>query len=109
MSRAGDHTPEIVTASIDDTAGGTWLVTTETGSRYELDLEHHTLRRDPGGGQLRRDGQPVTLHQILECRVGASAGFLICVEPGVVTLRLSSHVTHIEAIALFTNTPEQSL
>lgn len=109
MSRAGDHDLGTATASIDDTAGGTWLVTTETGSRYELDLEHRTLRRDPGTGHLRRDGQAVSLHQIVECRVGASAGFLICVEPGVVTLRLTSHVILIEAIALFPNSPEPSL
>ena len=97
MSPAGNHEPETVTASIDNSTGGVWVVITETGSRYELDLEHRTLRRDPGGRQLRRDGHAVTLHQIVECRIGSSAGFLICVEAGVVTLRLTSHVIDIKA------------
>jgi hypothetical protein len=109
MSGTGDQGQGTVTASIDDTAGGTWLVTTETGSRYEIDFDHRTLRRDPGTGQLRRDGQAVTLHQVVECRVGTSAGFLMCVEPGVVTLRLTSHVTHIEAISSTSTIPELSL
>lgn len=97
MNRAGHHDPQTVTASIDDSAGGTWLVTTETGSRYQLNLQRRTLRREPGGGPLRSDGRAVALHQILECRVGASAGFLISVEPGVLTLRLTSHVVNIQA------------
>lgn len=96
MSKQGHQGAGPVTASIDDTAGGTWLITTETGSSYEIDLDHRTLRRHAGTGLLRRDGQDVALHQVVECRVGASAGFLICVEPGVVTLRMTSHVIHIE-------------
>lgn len=109
MSRTGDQGPGTVTASIDDTAGGTWFVTTETDSRYEIDLDHRTLRRHPSTGLLRRDGRVITLHQIVECRVGASAGFLICVEPNVVTLRLTSHVTDIRATTSSGDTPEPSL
>jgi hypothetical protein len=109
MNCAGHQDPGTATASIDDSASGAWLVITETGSRYAIDLDHRTLRRDPGTGRLRRDGQAVTLHQIVECRVGASAGFLICVEPGVVTLRLTSHVIGIGAMPSTPNTPDPSL
>lgn len=109
MSKPGDQGAGPVTASIDDTVGGVWLVTTETGSRYEIDLDHGSLRRHPRTGKLRRDGQDLALHQVVECRVGTSAGFLICVEPGVVTLRLTSHVIRIEAISSTSNIPEPSL
>jgi len=109
MGKQGHQGAGTVTASIDDTAGGIWLITTETGSRYEIDLDHRTLRRHPGTGTLRRDWQDVTLHQVVECRVGTSAGFLICVEPGVVTLRMTSHVTHIEPVPLTNTAPQGSL
>lgn len=107
MNGAGHQDPGTTTASIDDSATGAWLVITETGSRYAIDLDHRTLRRDPGTGRLRRDGQAVALHEIVECRIGASAGFLICVEPGVVTLRLTSHVIDIAPVP--STSPEPSV
>ncbi len=91
--------PQPLIASIDDEAGGAWVVFTETGSRYMVDLDARTIRRDPVAGELRADGEAVRLHQIVTCELGASAGFLVTVEAGVITLRLTSHVTRIEVAA----------
>lgn len=91
--------PPALIASIDDKAKGAWTVTTETGSRYAVDLNARTIRRSSPAGELRADGEAVPLHQIVTCEVGASAGFLVTVEIGVITLRLTSHVTSIETTA----------
>lgn len=88
--------PRPLIASIDDESGGAWVVFTETGSRYRVDLDARTIRRSSAGGELRADDETVPLHQVVYCHVGASAGFLITVEASVITLRLTSHVTGIE-------------
>lgn len=90
--------PPALIASIDDEAEGVWMVTTETGSRYTVDLDARTIRRNPGAGELRADGESLPLHQVVTCEVGASAGFLVTVETGVITLRLTSHITRIEVL-----------
>lgn len=69
------------------------MVTTEAGSRYTVDLDARTIRRNPVAGELRADGQTVALRQVVTCQVGASAGFLVAVAADVITLRLTSHVT----------------
>lgn len=67
------------------------MVTTETGSRYTVDLDARMIRRSSAAGELRADGESVPLHQVVICELGASAGFLVTVEAGVITLRLTSH------------------
>jgi hypothetical protein len=94
--------PDLI-ASIDDEAVGAWMVTTETGSRYTVDLDARMIRRISTAGELRADGESMPLHQVVICEVGASAGFLVTVEAGMITLRLTSHVTCIEAAAPYSS------
>ena len=82
-------------ASIDDAAEGAWLVATETGSTYVVDLDARTVQRTGTADSLRRDGEQLKLHQVASCRVGTSAEFLIEVTPGIFTLRTTSHVLSI--------------
>ncbi|MDF8265213.1 hypothetical protein, partial [Luteipulveratus flavus] len=50
---------------------------TETGSAYVLDLNERTLCREELGHPLRHDREVLPLHQVVQCRVGDSADFLI--------------------------------
>lgn len=86
---------EPLIASIDDGSAGVWLVTTETGSTYVLDLQERTLQRTGDADTLRRDGEHLILNQVIQCQVGTSANFLIEIKPGVLTLRTTSHVVAI--------------
>lgn len=71
---------------------------TETVSTYLINLDQRTIRRSGSGGRLRRDDEALTLHQLLECQVGASANLLIEIRPGVATLRTTSHVIAIRSL-----------
>lgn len=88
-------------AAIDDSSEGGWLLTTETGSLYLVDLDHRTITRCPDPAseapepRLRRDYEPLPLQQVIACEPGASAYFLITVEPGVVTLRITAPVVEL--------------
>jgi hypothetical protein len=78
---------------------GRYLVTTATGSRYELDLTARTVKRqmaatppiidflDAGFSQLRRDGETVELLMLESCAVGASARYWL--RSATITYQLS--------------------
>lgn len=99
---------------LTDGDAGRWVVTTET-SRYFLDLDSHEVMRHPGGGHtgrvgrsigppsiatLRGDGDVVALRSVAHCRVGESLVLYLDLRgDGVVTIRQSTQVTAIEAIA----------
>ncbi|TRW44403.1 hypothetical protein [Georgenia yuyongxinii] len=85
--------------SDDDT--GRWWVITE-GSAYLVDLDAHNASRAPGLGgdgltvDLRRDGEPVPLLGIGECRRARSAVFVLDIRGGgVPTIRTTSLVARI--------------
>jgi hypothetical protein len=91
---------------------GRYLVTTATGSRYELDLTARTVKRqmaatapivdflDAGFSQLRRDGETVELLMLETCAVGASARYWLQVRADhIPTLRMTSPVVRIEPVA----------
>lgn len=92
--------------SLLDSTTGCFLVTTESGSRYRLDLDRRTLNRAPvtdldGMHRLRRDGESITLVEIVQCEVGAPMLLLIDLRvPGVVvTSRESTPVVQIDHVA----------
>lgn len=88
---------------------GRYLVTTATGSQYELDLTARTVRRhmaatapvlsflDAGFSQLRRDGETVELLMLESCAVGASARYWLQIRADhIPTFRMTSPVIRIE-------------
>ncbi|GGI00148.1 hypothetical protein ACFFGR_13895 [Arthrobacter liuii] len=90
---------------------GRYVVTTATGSQYELDLTARTVKRimaatapvieylDVGFAQLRRDGEPLELLMLESCSVGARARYWIQVrDDHIVTLRQTSPVVRIAAL-----------
>jgi hypothetical protein len=90
---------------------GRYLVTTATGSRYELDLTARTVKRqmaatppiihflDAGFSQLRRDGETVKLLMLESCAVGASARYWLQIRNDPIpTLRMTSPVVRIEPL-----------
>ncbi|MHA7209532.1 hypothetical protein [Arthrobacter sp. MDT1-65] len=91
---------------------GRYLVTTATGSHYQLDLDARTVSRrmaataprldylEAGFWKLRRDGEALELHMIECCKVGQSAHYLSQVRTDhVLTLRMTSPVVRIEQLA----------
>lgn len=89
-----------------------YLVTTATGSQYELDLTARTIRRkvaaaaplvdslDGGFSQLRRDGETLELLMLVSCAVGTSATLWLQVrDDHIPTLRTTSPVVRIDALA----------
>jgi len=84
---------------------GTYLVVTENGSRYLVDLHGLTVIREPDVNQphvqLRRDAQALPLLERPYIRVGAPALFLLAgLREGAFTLRQTSYVTRIEQVDL---------
>lgn len=90
---------------------GLYLVTTATGSRYELDMTARTVKRqmaatapipdflEAGFSQLRRDGETVELLMLETCAVGASARYYLQIRvDGVPTLRMTSPIVRIEPV-----------
>lgn len=88
---------------------GRYSIVTATGSRYCLDLDKRTLRRQMaatapiddflvvGVSQLRRDGETLELLMVEQCRIGAPARLWLQVRPdSAVTLRMTSPVVRIE-------------
>jgi len=68
--------------SLDGVTTGCFLVTTASGSAYEIDLDNHTLARRPAAEAdesvpLRRDLDRVTLLAVETCQIGERAVFLI--------------------------------
>lgn len=93
---SGISVPELLIASIDEGAGGSRQITTETGSLYVLDLDQRLLTRVPEVVAMRRDHQPLHLHRLIEARVGASGRFLVQVRnDDIPTIRLTSTIVRI--------------
>ncbi|TFC16541.1 hypothetical protein [Cryobacterium glucosi] len=90
---------------LTDDATGQFVVATESGSRYVLDLDRRVLRRAPGPvfqelRRLRRDGESIDLIEIVECRIGHRMVLRIDLNaPGVlVTTRISTAVVRIDPL-----------
>lgn len=96
--------PHRVDALTDDDRG-TWVVRTENGSAYVIDMDQQTCTRiisHPGDGEhrgplaLRRDSEDVHLILLGACEVGRPAIFFLQLYPGIVTTRTTSDVVSIE-------------
>lgn len=90
---------------------GRYLVTTATGSQYELDLTARTVKRhmaatppiidflDAGFSRLRRDGETLELLMLESCAVGASARYWLQIRNDhIPTIRMTSPVVRIEPL-----------
>lgn len=102
MPRTADQPQD----SLTDDARGHYLVTTESGSRYWLDLDARLLRRVTGPTftetlRLRRDGDDVDLIEIVTCALGEPKVVVINLNvPGVwFTTRETTTVLSIKRIA----------
>lgn len=111
--------------NLSSTTEGVYLITTESGTKYTLDLMENTLLRNvqstpeeliPSGtlasfqgayrenshqARMRDDNKPVPLVSILTCEVGKSATFIVAgvsIHPEVTTLRFTTTVVSIEKI-----------
>jgi hypothetical protein len=91
--------------SVTDEADGCYVVTTETGSRYWLDLDRRLVRRVTRQTilqtrRLRRDGHDIDLLEIVQCRLGQPMIVLIDLNlPGVwLTTRESTLVVRIDPV-----------
>jgi hypothetical protein len=89
--------------TLNDETSGRFLVLTESGSRYDIDLDACTFQRVPAfdmahDRSLRRDGEAVTLLEMRDCTVGRRAVFLVDLGwPGVLfTRRETTAVVAIE-------------
>ncbi|MGH3704132.1 MAG: hypothetical protein ACRDT9_05835, partial [Agromyces sp.] len=67
--------------TLNGLTAGVYVVTTETGSVYMVDLDQKlvTRHRDQPDEyhELRRDEQPVTLLKLIDCRLGYDMRLLI--------------------------------
>jgi hypothetical protein len=87
-----------------DTTTGCYVVTTESSSRYWIDLDRHLLRRVsstvPRRLRLRRDGEVIDLVEVVDCRLGKPMVLLIDLGlPGVwFTTRRSTAVVRIDEV-----------
>lgn len=93
--------------SLTDDASGCYVVTTESASRYWLDLDRRLLRRVSSPVfhallHLRRDGADVDLVEVVDCRLGHPMVLLINLNvPGVwLTTRESTPVVRIDPVPL---------
>lgn len=95
------RTEDTVKALTDATAG-CYVVTTESGSCYLLDLDRRIVRRTPGSDSvgvlgLRRDLEEVVLVEIVSCELGVP--MLLLIDLGladvIVTSRASTPVIRI--------------
>lgn len=89
--------------SLTDDATGCYLVVTQSGSQYWLDLGRRILRRMAGPvfhaeRRLRRDGEDIVLLEVMRCELGQPMILLInLAAPGVYsTIRISTPVVSIE-------------
>jgi hypothetical protein len=88
-----------------DDATGVYVVTTESDSKYWLDLDQRLVRRvtslfSPETLQLREDGHLVDLLEIITCRLGQPILLMINLNvPNVwLTTRESTPVVRIDAV-----------
>ena len=91
--------------SLTDDATGCYVVTTESGTRYWLDLNRRQLQRVPSPAfparlQLRRDGEHIDLVEVVRCLLGQPMVLLINLwVPGVwCTTRESTPVVRIDPV-----------
>ncbi|GAB3129592.1 hypothetical protein [Glaciibacter psychrotolerans] len=89
--------------SVTDDEHGRYLVESETGSRYTLDLDKRIVRRLPtelSALRLRRDGDHVDLVEVVRCAVGQPMLLLVDLNvPGVwLTTRESTRVVRIDRL-----------
>jgi len=91
--------------SLDGVSEGCYIVKTESGSVYEVDLDNRTLSRLPNDhaadpNPLRRDRDRVRLLAVENCRVGQRGVFLIDLQlrDVVFTKRRSTAVQGVEAL-----------
>lgn len=97
--------------SVDDTATGRFLVRTASGSGYLLDLDRRVISRTTSPGhvnqRLRRDGETISLVEILRCELGKPMLLLLDLElPNIiVTSRKSTTVVRIDALPSTTIRP----
>jgi hypothetical protein len=96
---------ECAVDSLTDDAVGCFLVTTDAGSRYWLDLDRRILRRSTVAAfqqrrVLRRDEEEIGLVAIVRCQLGRPLVLLIDLKlPGIrVTTRASTAVTRISPV-----------
>lgn len=73
---------ELTVRTLIRVAEGCWVVTTVSGSVYEVDLDNSTLTRRPsdrvhGLNPMRRDGDPLRIIGIVALAVGRPALFLV--------------------------------
>ena len=90
--------------SLMDTTTGTYRVAS-MASTYIVDLDCAVIRRqprtgDPRGSLLRRDEEPITLLEVLECTVGRPMALMIDLHVPRVpfTVRVSTPVVSIVPI-----------
>ena len=91
--------------SLNGFTSGRYLVHTQSGSRYDIDLDRETFTRLPAmdmavDRSLRRDGEEATLLEIVDCTVGRSATLMIDLSWGAVlfTRRCTTSVVSIERL-----------
>lgn len=91
--------------SLTDDETGCYVVTTQSASRYWLDLDRRLLRRvtSPLSHRflrLRQDGEDVDLVEVVQCHVGQPMVLLINLNvPGVwLTTRESTPVVRIDPV-----------
>lgn len=91
--------------TLKDLNSGRYLVSTESGSEYVIDLDRKTMLRLPAmdmsvDRSLRRDGQEIHVVALEECSVGRPMCLIVNLRlPGVVaTTRRSTEVQSIEEI-----------
>jgi hypothetical protein len=104
-------TEPIVELTNADTAR--YRLHTESGTRYLIDLDAHTLVRcpeylRPDSSHLRRDGIVLELLSIERCRVGERAVFMlrgVNSDPEIATQRATTPVVSIERLGDDTRQP----
>ena len=95
-------------SSLKDEISGRFLLRTQSGSRYWLDLDRREMCRMPVADdpaldhRLRRDGDTVRVLRLVECTIGRGMHLLIDLAvPGVAaTSRRTTPVMAIERVAL---------
>lgn len=105
-SSSMDQLPNEIAA----TSGGRWQVTTLT-STYLLDMDEAWAVRVPHGGAVRRDdgtllisymfntdGQPLTIHEVIEVRVGHPLRLQVVLPDGQTVPLRSTPIRRIAAI-----------
>lgn len=91
--------------ALTDDAIGCFVITTESASRYSLDLNQRLLRRVTSPIfqarlRLRNDGEDIDLIEVVDCRVGHPLILLINLNlPGVwLTKRESTPIVRIDPV-----------